>query len=269
MQHLSANFSELLAQNKKIVIPEQSNTRRWPKFIGWLWRWWNLAVASTMVLVLAPPLLLFFALVNRRHWFYPFARWGARTWLKLSGVKVVVKDLESVKPDESVVFVSNHRSYLDTAAVFGHLGRRIGIPAKKELLKLPIFGKGMQFVNIIPIDRSNPEKAVETMQKATQLLQSGIPFVVFVEGTRARPGELLPFKKGAFYMALEAKVPIVPIAIKNTDVLMGKKTGFAQPGTLEMVILSKIKTDGLTTDDVEELRDKARAAIADELAKSV
>jgi len=89
---------------------------------------------------------------------------------------------------------------------------------------------------------------------------------VFVEGTRAKPGELLPFKKGAFYMAKQAEVPVVPIAIKHSDELMGKGSGEAKAGTIEMVILPPISTIGLKTDqDINDLITKVRSSIAAEL----
>jgi 1-acyl-sn-glycerol-3-phosphate acyltransferase len=124
----------------------------------------------------------------------------------------------------------------------------------------------MGFANILAIDRSNRERAIETMRKATEKLRSGISFAVFAEGKRAGRGELLPFKKGGFYMAMEAGVPIVPIAIKNTDLLMGKGTGEARPGTFEMVILPPVATTGLSTDeDIERLIARVHAMIAAEL----
>ncbi|MDQ3256468.1 MAG: 1-acyl-sn-glycerol-3-phosphate acyltransferase, partial [Acidobacteriota bacterium] len=144
--------------------------------------------------------------------------------------------------------------------------RRIGLLAKKELLKIPILGYGMGYVNIMAIDRSNRVRAVETVRAATERIKSGISFAVFAEGTRARPGQLLPFKKGAFYMAIEAGVSIVPVAMKNTDVLMGKGTGVSRPGTIEMVIMPPVPTAGLSTDeDVERLIQTVRTRIAQEL----
>jgi len=91
-------------------------------------------------------------------------------------------------------------------------------------------------------------------------------FAVFVEGTRARPGELLPLKKGAFYMARQAGVPVVPVAIRNSDVLMGKGTGEARAGTLEMVMLPPVETYAIETDeDMNRLVAAERASIAAEL----
>jgi len=131
---------------------------------------------------------------------------------------------------------------------------------------VPILGYGMGYVNILAIDRSNRQRAIETMKAATDRLRRGVSFGIFAEGTRALPGQLLPFKKGAFYMAAEAGVPVVPVAIKHTDALMGKGTGVARPGTIEMVILPPVETAGLKTDDeIKRLSEEVNAMVADEL----
>jgi 1-acyl-sn-glycerol-3-phosphate acyltransferase len=189
-------------------------------------------------------------------------------WLLLSGMKIRVRGLEHLDPKQNYVFISNHRSYLDTATLFCYVDRRIGLLSKKEVLKVPILGYGMSYVNVMAIDRSNRERAIETIQAATARIHSGVSFGVFAEGTRARPGELLPFKKGAFYMAIEAGVPIVPVAIKNTDMLMGKGTGAAKPGTIEMVVLEPIPTVGFSTDeDVSRLVERVHRLVGDELGE--
>ena len=229
--------------------------------------WWSLFLAGALLGVLGPPILLFSWLVNKHYLVYPWASFGARWWLRLSGVRIKVRGLELLDPKQPYVFVSNHRSYLDTAAIFVYTGRRIGVLAKKELLKVPVLGVGMGFVNVMAIDRTNRESAIRTTEAAAKRIQSGVSFAVFVEGTRAKPGELLPFKKGAFYMARQAGVPVVPVAIKNSDVLMGKGTGEARAGTIEMVMLSPVETVGVSTDeDVNQLIADVRARIATELA---
>jgi 1-acyl-sn-glycerol-3-phosphate acyltransferase len=185
-------------------------------------------------------------------------------------VRVKVRGLELLDPKQSYVFVSNHRSYLDTATIFVYTGRRIGVLAKKELLKVPVLGVGMGFVNVMAIDRTNRESAIRTTEAAAKRIQSGVSFAVFVEGTRAKPGELLPFKKGAFYMARQAGVPVVPVAIKNSDVLMGKGTGEARSGTIEMVLMPPVETVGVSTDDdINQLIADVRETIAAELFSAI
>ncbi|MFN0140416.1 MAG: lysophospholipid acyltransferase family protein [Pyrinomonadaceae bacterium] len=241
---------------------KQSNKSR---IAGKLRYWWSWFVAGVLLLFVATPALIFLWIINRRIWLYPLALWGARVWLAACGAKVKVIGLEHLDPDTSYVFASNHRSYLDTAALFRYPGKRMGLVAKKELLKAPVLGQGMGFVNIIAIDRTNPERAVQSMQKAREVMNNGYSFGVFVEGTRAMPGELLPFKKGAFHLALQTGAPIVPVAIKNTDWMMGKRTGVAYPGEIELVLLPPISTKDKTADDVMELLTKTREAIANQL----
>lgn len=243
----------------------ESSTEARRTLAGRLWYWWSLFVAAMLLLVIGPPVITAALVARRPYWVYPFALFGARNWLRLSGVPVRVRGLENLDPEQSYVFIANHRSFLDTAMLFYHLRRRIGILAKKELLKVPILGYGMGFVNILAIDRTNRESALRTTKAATDRLRSGISFGVFAEGTRARPGALLPFKKGGFYMAVEAGVPVVPVAIKYTDELMGKGTGVARPGTAEMVVLPPIETKGMTGEDVKRLTAQTHAAVAEEL----
>ncbi len=237
-----------------------------PRFIRRLHYWWSLFVAGALLGILGPPIITLAWLLGKHDLVYPVALFGASTWLRLSGVKIKVRGLELLKPEQAYVLVSNHRSYLDTATLFYYTGRRIGLLAKKELLKVPVLGVGMGFVNVMAIDRRNRESAIRTTKAAAKRIQSGITFAVFVEGTRAKPGELLPFKKGAFYMARQAGVPVVPVAIKNSDVLMGKGTGEARSGTIEMVLMEPVETKNIETDqDMSDFVERIRNRIAEEL----
>ena len=259
------------------VSRSESSTPFPAKLAGRLWYWWSLFAAGALLLVFGSLALTVAWVARRRELVYPWARFGARNWLRLSGVRVRVRGREHLDPRQPCIFASNHRSFLDTASLFLHAGedgRRVGVLAKKELLKVPILGHGMGHVNVMAIDRSNRQRAFETVRDATERIKGGVSFVVFAEGTRARPGELLPFKKGAFYMAVDAGVPVVPVAIKNTDVLMGKGTGTAWPGTMEIVFLPPVETMGLPADGPEKdeavrrLAARAHAAVAQELARA-
>src|SRR2546430_9976862 len=254
--------------NEEIVKADaaQSSTRPRPHIIGRLLFCWSWFVAAMLLLIVAPPVLFVALIANRRNWVYPWANFGARTWCWLSGVKVRVVGREFLDPKQPYVFISNHRSYLDAKPLFSDTGRRMGLIGKKELLKAPILGYGMGFVNVISIDRSNHERAKESIRIATERLRSGISFAVCAEGTRARPGEMLPFKKGGFHMAVETGVPIVPVALKNSDVLMGKGSGEAWPGTIEMVIFPPVETSWVSNDeDLHRLVEQVQGMIMKEL----
>lgn len=230
--------------------------------------WWCWFAASFMLLVIGIPTIPVFWVLRKKMWLYPFAFFGARMWLKACGARVRVTGLEKLDRDANYVFASNHRSYLDTATIFTSMGRKIGLVAKKELLKAPIMGQGMGFVNVIAIDRSNAERARASMDRAREVMEAGSSFGVFAEGTRAMPGELLPFKKGAFHLAIQTQAPVVPVAMKETDWMMGKKQGVCYPGTIEVVICDPIPTKGMTVEnDLMDLLLRTREAVAGELGK--
>ena len=260
---LGGEFDLAVRENRKLTFAvEKSNKSR---LYGKLRYWWCWFVAGALLLITGALPIVFLWIINRRTWLYPIALWGAKTWLRACGAKIKVTGLENLADNQQYVFASNHRSYLDTATLFRYAGRRIGLVAKKELLKAPVLGQGMGFVNIIAIDRTNPERARQSMEKARSVMSNGYSFGVFVEGTRAMPGELLPFKKGAFHLALQTDAPIIPVAIKNTDWMMGKRTGVAYPGEIEMVLLPAIETKGR---EVMDLLRETRIAIARELSNS-
>ena len=251
-----------VSENKKLTFSVQKSNKS--RLVGKLRYWWCWIAAGGLLLFVGAPAVVFLWIINRRLWLYPLALWGAKTWLQACGARVNVTGSENLDPDQSYVFASNHRSYLDTAALFRYAGKRIGLVAKKELLKAPVLGQGMGFVNVIAIDRTNPERARQSMEKARSVMDAGYSFGVFVEGTRAMPGELLPFKKGAFHLALQTNAPIVPVAITNTDWMMGKRTGLAYPGVVEIKLLPPIETQGR---DVKDLLIETREAIAAELGE--
>jgi 1-acyl-sn-glycerol-3-phosphate acyltransferase len=258
--------SERLDSQSAANNAAQSSTRARPHIIGRLRFCWSWFVAAMLLLIVAPPVLLVALIANRRDWVYPWANWGARMWFRLSGVNVHVTGREVLDPKQPYVFIANHRSYLDAKPLFSDTGRRMGLVAKKELLKAPILGYGMGFVNVISIDRSNLERAKKSIRIATERLRSGISFGLCAEGTRARPGEMLPFKKGGFHMAVETGVPIVPVALKNSDVLMGRGTGEAWPGTIEMVMMPPVETSWVSSDeDLDQLVQQVQGMIMKEL----
>lgn len=254
-----------IRENKKLTFPVEESTKS--RLLGKIRYYWCWAVAGALLLVVGLPAILFLWIINRRLWLYPVALWGAKMWLKACGARVRVTGVENLQPDQQYVFISNHRSYLDTATLFRYTGKRMGLVAKKELLVVPILGQAMHFVNIIAIDRSNPERARRSMEKAREVMENGFSFGVFAEGTRAMPGELLPFKKGAFHLALQTGRPIVPVAIKNSDRMMGKRSGVAFSGTVEMVLLPPIDTNNYEESGLMELLNRTRSVIADELGK--
>ena len=118
-----------IGDNKKLTFPVKQSSKS--RFAGKLRYWWSWFVAGSLLLVIATPSLIVLGIINKRMWLYPLAKWGARTWLRACGATVRVTGSENIDPNRSYVFVSNHRSYLDTATLFFYAGQKMGLAAKR------------------------------------------------------------------------------------------------------------------------------------------
>lgn len=170
----------------------------------------------------------------------------------LAGVDIRVDGEEHLWSHRPAVFIFNHRTNFD-ALIMGKLLRTdfTGV-AKKELERHPIMGPAGRLMKVAFIDRADGRKAVETMKPITELAREGISIAIAPEGTRAKTRELLPFKKGAFRIAMAAGIPIVPIVIRNADDIGARDAFFMRPGTVEVRVLPPITVADWTLDDLEE-----------------
>jgi 1-acyl-sn-glycerol-3-phosphate acyltransferase len=143
------------------------------------------------------------------------ARWASNIVRHL-GVELEVRGRENLRPGETYLVMSNHQSLYDIPILFVVIGSNIRMIAKKELFHVPIFGKALAEGGFIAIDRKNRAKAFRSLQRAGNVLASGTHVWIAPEGTRSPNGKLGPFKKGAFYLALEAGLPILPVTLDGT-----------------------------------------------------
>lgn len=182
-----------------------------------------------------------------------------RLWCRLilltSGARVHVEGLEHLRPGGSYVLACNHQSNFDVWALAGALPLTLRFVAKKELLRIPIFGQALALSPHIVIDRANPQEAIARINRAVERFPStGIGIVFFAEGTRSADGRVQPFKKGAATLALQAQIPLLPVSISGTRQLLPKKTGLIRPGGRITIALGPpIETRGLGTADREAL----------------
>ena len=166
------------------------------------------------------------------------ARFWGLTILRGSGIKIKVIGAENCQPGKNYMVIANHRSFLDIYAILSGSGLNCRMVAKRELTKIPVFGLMLKRSHTIIIDRSNRNQAINAMKiKGKQLKEFGISIVIFAEGTRStgdRPLE--EFKKGAFILAAQLGLPILPITIIGTDVLQPKGSIGIRPGTITLKI---------------------------------
>jgi 1-acyl-sn-glycerol-3-phosphate acyltransferase len=236
--------------------------------IGRLRAWAMLLVWSVGLAVLGPPFILLTVITGVQEFTTLPAMVVVRLGLWVGGVKVTVVGRERVDPRGIYVYTPNHQSLLDPPLVWLALGtprRRIGFLVKTELERVPIFGYGIKAIGMLPVERGNHERAVQSAKRATERLRAGRSFAVYPEGTRTRTGELLPFKKGAFRMAVDAGVPVVPVTIDGAHAAMPPGALRLEPVPIRVTIHEPIPTEGLTPEDVPELIDRVRAAISSAL----
>ena len=152
-------------------------------------------------------------LTGRIDLLWELSLWAARSGYRLAGIRVRAVGREQLEDGRAYLFMSNHASNLDPPVITPLLGQRIAIIAKQELFRIPLFGRAMRAARFVAVNRAQRRSAVESVGNAAHVLQSGLGMLVFPEGTRSRDGKLLPFKRGAFQLAMEAGVPVVPITV--------------------------------------------------------
>lgn len=186
-------------------------------------------------------------------------------WSRLNGyltpIRVRVTGRGNIDPTQSYVIVANHQSQYDIFVLYGWLGIDFKWVMKQELRKVPGIGIGCEKVGHIFIDRSNHEKAVASLRAAKEKIVNGTSVIFFPEGTRSRDGSLGVFKKGAFKMAVDLRLPILPITIVGTRDILPTDTVDLFPGCARMIIHKPIDIAGYTDDNLDELVDRARGVI--------
>lgn len=148
-------------------------------------------------------------------------------WLLLVPIKVT--GCENVDPNQSYVFVANHQSFLDVFAVYGWLPNNFKWLMKKELRKIPFVGTACAVAGHIFVDRSNPRAAMESLTYIKAQLHDGISTVIFPEGTRTKTGEMGRFKQGAFKIAMDMNLPVVPISLSGFFDAMPRNKFYVKP----------------------------------------
>ena len=171
-----------------------------------------------------------------RLWGYWPAHIWARICLLLTPVKVTVKGRENIDPRTSYVFVANHQGAYDIFAIYGYLNHNFKWMMKIGLLKFPIIGPSCAAAGHIFVDNSSPAAIRKTMSKAEATLRHGMSLVVFPEGSRTRTGKMGHFHKGAFQLAMEFSLPVVPVTIDGAFDILTRGSIFPRPGSITLTI---------------------------------
>lgn len=185
--------------------------------------------------------------------YYPPKIWS-KLFCIISLVKVEVKGRENIKDDESYIFVANHQGAFDIFLIYGYLNHNFKWVLKHTLRKVPMVGKACEAAKHIFVDRTNPKGIKRTIEEAKKTLQGGMSVVVFPEGTRSDNGKMKKFKKGAFQLAVDLNMPVVPMTINGSYDILPKSSFFINPGKLTLTIHKPIMppTEGYDMDALVE-----------------
>jgi 1-acyl-sn-glycerol-3-phosphate acyltransferase len=196
----------------------------------------------------------------------------ARLWgkiqLRITGTRVRLQGLPNIDPQKSYILVSNHQSAFDIFALLGYLPIQFRWTAKAELFRIPFMGWSMTRIGYIPIERDSPKKAYRSMLRAAEVVKKGTSIIIFPEGTRSPDGNLQPFKKGVFLIALKSQASILPITIRGTAQIMPKGDWRTHPGRVQIIIDPPIDTAGFPTEKEAELSQRVRDTFLKNLSDS-
>lgn len=191
---------------------------------------------------------------------YRVAMKCALAGVRLIGVKVDVRGLETFDASGTYIYMCNHVSNLDPPIVIPLTPKRTSVMVKKEVFRIPILARAMTLASFVKVDRSNREAAIASVERGVDVLKSGVNISVFPEGTRSSDGKLLPFKKGPFHLAIESGVPIIPMTIHGTETMLPKGDWKIRGGTATVVFHPPVDPKLFT--DREQLMEKVRDVIA-------
>jgi len=220
-----------------------------------------LAFWFTSIALLAPLLIALVLITKNENFIYSPVRLFIRMGLAMVGVRVEATGIEKLDPNQTYIFTPNHQSLIEVPLFVTYLGRNPAYLGKKEVFKYPIFGFGIKLIGVVPVDRSNSPAAVESAKLATENLRRGKSYVVYPEGTRSKDGRVAPFKKGAFMMAIDAGVPVVPVTVSGATKIMPKAQIKIFPSTVRITVHTPLSTAGYSKANVSELMEKTREKI--------
>ena len=223
-------------------------------------------IAIIVTIITSISIILILPIAGNAHWGNIPAMIWSRILCTLSLVRVKVQGNENIDPKASYILVANHQSIYDIPLVYGWLNNNFKWIMKKELRRLPVIGKTCELMGHIFIDRSHPMRAKQSLESAKKNLKQGESSIfLFPEGTRTRNGKIQRFKRGAFTIARDLHLPIVPVTIIGAYDALPKGLNYITPGTIQMIIHSPVDTTHLNDENLNEMVDKVKNTIESKL----
>ncbi len=228
----------------------------------------TLIIAPFLTFIVSGLSLIDLIWVRKSEWkVQEFPRAWGRILCWIPGVKVRIEGVENIDSRHTYIFASNHASQYDIFSFQGYFPHDFRWIAKKELFKLPLFGRAMHRIGYIPMDRSHGREALKSLDQASKCIAGGKSVLIFPEGTRSPSGHLQPFKGGAVLLAIKAKVPIVPMAFNGSYEVLPKGRLIPRKGEIVLRIGTPISTEQFKSSDKQHLAETLQLAVAKLLDK--
>lgn len=190
---------------------------------------------------------------NKNFWSYYPPKYWSKLICRVALCRINVVRKTKLDPNQSYIFIPNHQSAFDIFLIYGYLGHNIKWVQKRELRKIPFVGKASEMAGHVFVDQSSLKSMEETIHKAAEKITDGVSMTIFPEGSRTSSGKMGKFKRGAFIIAKDLKLPLVPITVNGAFDVMKIHTYLINPGKLELIVHEPISTDGLTEDDLPNI----------------
>jgi len=216
---------------------------------------------SGYVLVVGPVGMLLALVCRWKGLLYILGHGGVKLGLALTGIRFKIDGAGNVPLDRAAVFCANHQSNVDPPVLFQALHPRMHILYKHEIDRIPILARAFRLGGFIPVDRTNREAAMRSIEAGAASIRAGNSFLIFPEGTRSKTDQLLPFKKGGFIMAIRAQAPVVPVAVEGGRAAMRRGSWLIYPAIVRIRVGQPIETAGLLPADRDALIARVRAEI--------
>ncbi len=238
-----------------------------PSLLHYLGFAWLGLVAGVTTAIAASAQMLAHRRAPTARTFHRWSRRWARWTLGLTGVRVRVEDRAHLDPAAPCIFVANHQTALDILVLSKGIPYPFGYIAKVELAKTPFVGMAIRHSACVFVDKRDARTAVKSVQEAGDRIRAGNSVLVFPEGVRSFSGGLLPFQRGAFMLAVEAGVPIVPVSLLGAYRLLDERRFLFRPGTAAVVLHEPVSMAGVTRRDLPGVMAQVRETLAQSLAR--
>lgn len=232
------------------------------RFFIFLYQWIIFTPIFLIITIITTSIMIIMSSIfGNRFWGYYPPKWWARftCWLSLSQVKT--SGHENLQKNTSYVFIANHQGAFDIFLAYGFLNKNMKWVQKASLRKIPFVGKASEIAGHVFVDNTSIASRKNTIDQAKKEIVGGISMMMFPEGARSKDGKLQPFRRGAYRIAMDMGLPVVPITINGPFDVLKINSLRLNPGKLELIIHKPIRTDNLEQKDLRGLMDETKEII--------